>query len=56
MILVVQIPCLNEELTIARVIDSIPTKIKGIDKIIINTALPYQRALHQFFTLRGRRR
>jgi glycosyltransferase involved in cell wall biosynthesis len=33
--LVVQIPCLNEEQTLALVIDSIPHKIEGIDKIIV---------------------
>jgi glycosyltransferase involved in cell wall biosynthesis len=33
--LVVQIPCLNEEQTLALVIDSIPQKIPGIDKIIV---------------------
>jgi glycosyltransferase involved in cell wall biosynthesis len=32
---VVQIPCLNEELTIDKVIDSIPKKIPGVDKIVI---------------------
>lgn len=33
--LVVQIPCLNEESTLALVINSIPKKINGIDEIII---------------------
>ncbi len=32
---VVQIPCLNEELTLGKVIDSIPKKIKGVSKITI---------------------
>jgi len=33
--LVVQIPVLNEQDTIARVIDSIPAKINGVDEVII---------------------
>ncbi|HMH30857.1 MAG TPA: glycosyltransferase, partial [Methylomirabilota bacterium] len=33
--LVVQIPCLNEESTLPRVLESIPKKISGIDEIII---------------------
>lgn len=33
--LVVQIPCLNEEATLAAVLDSIPKKIAGIDEIVI---------------------
>lgn len=33
--LVVQIPCLNEEKTIASVLADIPTKIDGIDEIIV---------------------
>lgn len=33
--LIVQIPCLNEEKTLALVINSIPRKIKGVDKIEI---------------------
>jgi glycosyltransferase involved in cell wall biosynthesis len=33
--LVVQIPCLNEEKTLAEVIDTIPKKIDGIDEIVV---------------------
>jgi glycosyltransferase involved in cell wall biosynthesis len=33
--LVVQIPCLNEEATLPLVLSTIPTKIKGVDEIII---------------------
>jgi glycosyltransferase involved in cell wall biosynthesis len=33
--LVVQIPCLNEEVTLPAVLESIPAKIPGIDEIII---------------------
>lgn len=33
--LVVQIPCLNEENTLPLVLESIPSKIKGIDEIVI---------------------
>jgi glycosyltransferase involved in cell wall biosynthesis len=33
--LVVQIPCLNEELTLPAVLNSIPTQIAGVDEIVI---------------------
>lgn len=33
--LVIQVPCLNEEETLPLVLDTMPTKIKGIDEIII---------------------
>ena len=33
--LVVQVPCLNEEATLPLVLESIPTKIDGVDEIII---------------------
>lgn len=35
MLLVIQIPCLNEEETLPAVLESIPKKIEGIDEIII---------------------
>ena len=35
MILVVQIPCLNEEKSIGEVLDDIPREIDGIDKVLI---------------------
>lgn len=33
--LVVQVPCLNEESTLPRVLESIPTEIAGIDEIVV---------------------
>ena len=33
--LVVQIPCLNEESTLALVLESIPERIPGIDDIVV---------------------